>query len=72
MSRNYGDFGRVPPFHFREDGFLVDATGRPVEPLPKVKTRKHGSLDMAGPAKLRKKPNPLMVTSDFDTKDQDE
>ena len=63
LGNNYGEFGRVPPFTFR-DGILVDATGWPVPPLPKVATK--GPDIIGGEGKLRKKFNPRMVNEDFD------
>lgn len=69
--RGWNFYVPVFPFHFRDDGVLVDKNGQPVPPLPKSK-RKPSSLDMGGPAKMRKKPNPWMITSDFDGRSEDE
>lgn len=69
LGNNCGEFGRVLPFTLR-DGILVDATGWPVPPLPKVPAK--GPDRIEGEGRMRKKFNPRMVTSDFDGRGEDE
>lgn len=73
-SKPLGIFGLVLPFTLR-DGILVDATGVPVPPLPKVEQKGAGFVTTGSDYSQRttkRKFNPGMITSDFDGRSEDE